>query len=55
MNEATGIMANNMLGITIDSFPSSIMQRVQEKTIIMMTIDKKRAKRHAIIFADKDL
>lgn len=55
MNEATGIMANNMLGITIDSFLSSIMQRAQGKTIIMVTIDKKRVKSPAIIFAGKDL
>ncbi|KAB2606765.1 hypothetical protein D8674_006482 [Pyrus ussuriensis x Pyrus communis] len=53
MNEVTGTPASKMLGITIGDFPSSIMP--QEKTIIMVAIDKNRVKRPIIILVGKDL
>ncbi|KAG6628863.1 hypothetical protein CIPAW_14G042000 [Carya illinoinensis] len=54
-NRMMGIPANPMIGTTIKYFPLNMSKRAIEKAIIIVAIEKKRAKMPMIIFLGKDV
>lgn len=54
-NKITGTQAKAMRGTMIQYCPHNIRSTATEKAIIMVAIEKKRAKRLIIIFLGKDL
>ena len=54
-NKIMGIPAKPMIGATVQYIPRNISKRAAEKAIIIVAIEKKRAKRPIIIFLGKDI
>lgn len=54
MKRLTGILAKQMMGITIHDWSRSMIKRAAEKAIIIVAIEKKRVERPIIIFLGKD-